>query len=231
MGQTASRGRALRGAGGLGDGAVPQRGARSTRRHGARRRATVLVMVLAPVALVCAFYLGGCTTGGPLQKRLVSGGLPLLWPAALPWGPHHPSEGSQPRAPARRATRRRSSSPLRGIATRRVGAAPRAGCRPHHPSEGSQLVLPRRPAAGHRCPHHPSEGSQPQGGDGGTQRQVVSSSPLRGIATSLGRWHAGAAAASSSPLRGIATKGGRFVCRWRAGSSSPLRGIATWSAR
>jgi len=149
VGQTASRGRALRGAGGLGDGAVP--------------RGELIVMVPAPVALVCAFYQGGCTTGGPLQNRAVSGGLPSLWPAALPWGPHHPSEGSQQLDPADLAVGvAESSSPLGGIATRFARDTALGIAGPHHPSEGSQHLVTHFSPLTYvpTCPHHPSEGSQ-----------------------------------------------------------------------
>ena len=168
-------------------------------------------MVLAPVALVCAFYLGGCTTGGPLQNRAVSGGLPSLWPAVLPWGPHHPSEGSQ---------------------LQDVYGAVLHKQRPHHPSEGSQLVGRGDLGRYGLVLITPQRDRNPRRWWRVTV-MVRSSSPLRGIATRCGRrgWRSGRVLItpqrdrnlrlsawppdprrSSSPLRGIATPGGSPPC-------------------
>ncbi len=82
----------------------------------------------------------GCTTGGSLQNSAAADPFRLCWPAALPWGPHPPYEGSQlARCSYMTCARNQSSSALRGIATTagRDGGPRRA--RPHPPYEGSQL--------------------------------------------------------------------------------------------
>ena len=167
--------------------------------------------------------------------------------------PHHPYEGSQPDAarPPRRIGPRRSSSPLRGVATGLTSGPPgRPPWGPHHPYEGSQHEDERGAFTRYAGPHHPYEGSQLH------YRYdfcdlLTSSSPLRGVATRPGdpRWPC-PAGRSSSPLRGVATGvGGPHPGRGGphhpyegsqpvglvgdlvagVGSSSPLRGVATWS--
>ncbi len=90
------------------------------------------------------------------------GRLCAIQPAALPWGPHHPCEGSQPvqRDLIEQVPNHGSSSPLRGFATDHRHRPPAPLLRPHHPCEGSQ------------------QGVRP--GRAASQR---SSSPLRGFAT------------------------------------------------
>ena len=101
--------------------------------------------------------------------------------------PHRPYEGSQhvgdcPLRPCRVV----SSSPLRGVATRRARpSVDDCHARPHRPYEGSQLGVPRAVRR---------------------RRGVRSSSPLRGVATRARRRRpAVLRPGSSSPLRGVAT--------------------------
>ncbi len=123
-------------------------------------------------------------------------------------GPHRPYEGLQRRGNGSRSgSSTTSSSPLRGIATAANRLMPRyQDARPHRPYEGLQpgalWVTERLDARG---PHRPYEGLQPGYWTPFSQLPLLSSSPLRGIATPAGRSPADAPHPSSSPLRGIAT--------------------------
>ncbi len=171
-------------------------------------------------------------------------------PSGTP-GPHRPCEGYQPEAAGDLiAAGHQSSSPLRGVPTRRPdGAATCGGRRPHRPCEGYQLggcgVRGRR----RRGPHRPCEGYQPATAIAPVVASDLSSSPLRGVPTAApeGRapgphrvliapargtnaaaWSRTArAVTSSSPLRGVPTRARPRCPRARPWSSSPLRGVPT----
>ncbi len=140
--------------------------------------------------------LRGLATANASRPRLVSPSSPHRpcegWQRsceAVPWKtgicPHRPCEGWQlVRALGAPVLDQRSSSPLRGLATRAVPTGPcRAPRRPHRPCEGWQLSQPPLDQLRRAGPHRPCEGWQP---DRPAHRLPVgrrSSSPLRGLAT------------------------------------------------
>ena len=135
-------------------------------------------------------------------------------------GHHRPYEGQQPwHRPLRDVSPRAvSSSPLRGAAT--GGSCPWRPSRPRSSSPlrgaatGSRTVRSRSSPPGH---HRPYEGQQREVGGVGIEAGTVSSSPLRGAATSWkGAGWCRRACRSSSPLRGAATS--------RTGVAAPVRG-------
>ena len=117
---------------------------------------------------------------------------------------HRPYEGQQPSYYGARYLARESSSPLRGAATmnNRTGMHP---TRSHHrPYEGQQLVPAMLMNTSHAGHHRPYEGQQHQLPERQQLVGVVSSSPLRGAATSWRRSRITAARRSViiAPTRG-----------------------------
>ena len=205
-----------------------QRPARSSRRHDAHWRATVVVRLLLPPCL--------CVLPGQMHNRRSAAKPDRIRWASMPLacgftlGPHHPSEGSQQRScPLHPQDGQVLITPQRDRNAWTVGTLLRPAWSPHHPSEGSQLpphhhvdvplavlITPQRdrnpPRSGRGTvragPHHPSERSQLDSFRGGVRASETSSSPLRGIATSRTSIRSFRLLLSSSPLRGIATRSG-----------------------